>query len=47
MGKETWLDGSIYEGYFENGKKHGKGKYTWVIHHAMLGPRMYLRWIVV
>ena len=25
MGKETWPDGAHYEGYYEEGKKHGKG----------------------
>lgn len=26
---EEWDDGSIYEGEFINGLKHGKGKYSW------------------
>lgn len=26
---EEWDNGSIYEGEFMNGLKHGKGKYTW------------------
>lgn len=29
LGVEEWEDGSIYEGEFLNGLKHGKGKYTW------------------
>ena len=28
-GKETWGDGSYYEGYYEMGKKDGVGKYKW------------------
>lgn len=26
---EEWDDGSIYEGEFISGLKHGKGKYSW------------------
>lgn len=26
QGKETYPDGSVYEGYFENGYKNGPGK---------------------
>lgn len=26
---ETWADGSCYEGYYVEGKKHGKGNYMW------------------
>lgn len=29
FGVQEWDDGSIYEGEFMNGLKHGKGKYTW------------------
>lgn len=29
LGVQEWEDGSIYEGEFLNGLKHGKGKYTW------------------
>lgn len=29
FGVQEWDDGSIYEGEFINGLKHGKGKYTW------------------
>ena len=25
-GKETWADGSVFEGEYKNGKKHGFGK---------------------
>ena len=28
-GIEHWIDGSIYEGEFKNGKKHGIGHFTW------------------
>ena len=26
-GKETWTDGTIFEGVYKNGLKHGKGHY--------------------
>lgn len=29
FGVQKWDDGSVYEGEFLNGLKHGKGKYTW------------------
>lgn len=29
FGVQKWDDGSIYEGEFMSGLKHGKGKYTW------------------
>jgi len=29
LGKETWEDGSKYEGNYVEGRKHGKGTYTW------------------
>ena len=29
MGKETWKDGSIYEGQYRQGHKHGQGVYVW------------------
>lgn len=29
FGVQNWDDGSMYEGQFLNGLKHGKGKYTW------------------
>jgi hypothetical protein len=27
-GRETWPDGSSYDGYYEQGKKHGQGTYV-------------------
>lgn len=29
MGKETWEDGAVYEGEYQDGKKHGSGRFTW------------------
>jgi hypothetical protein len=29
MGKESWTDGSVYEGEYLAGKKHGRGLYSW------------------
>lgn len=29
IGKETRIDGSIYEGDFKRGNKHGNGYYKW------------------
>jgi hypothetical protein len=26
---ESWPDGARYEGYYKDGKKHGKGKFFW------------------
>ena len=26
---EEWRDGAKYKGYYLNGMKHGKGKFTW------------------
>jgi hypothetical protein len=28
-GKETWVDGSSFEGEYAQGKKHGLGHYIW------------------
>lgn len=29
LGVQEWADGSRYEGEFENGLKHGRGRFTW------------------
>jgi hypothetical protein len=29
VGKETWPDGSVFEGHFKHGKKNGQGTYVW------------------
>ena len=29
FGKESFTDGSVYEGEYADGLKHGKGKITW------------------
>ncbi len=29
VGKETWIDGSSYQGGYRDGKKHGEGRYRW------------------
>jgi hypothetical protein len=29
MGKETWTDGSVYEGQYSDSLKNGKGKFKW------------------
>ena len=28
-GKETWVDGSRFEGYYKDGQKHDYGVYVW------------------
>lgn len=28
-GKESWPNGTIYEGEFYDDKKHGQGKFVW------------------
>jgi len=27
---ETWADGAKYEGNYENGMKHGRGRFYWI-----------------
>ncbi len=29
VGVETWPDGAKYDGYYKQGKKHGKGLFIW------------------
>lgn len=28
-GKEEWADGSVFEGEFQSGAKHGRGQFIW------------------
>jgi hypothetical protein len=36
-GKESWSDGSFFEGVFAQGKKNGNGTYVWPDHTTYSG----------